>query len=197
MFGQFSYGLRITASPSVDPGTNSIIANRSLANESLLNITNVTYSGQIGLMSRLEKKQFWLMSELLYGRSTTQFSMHYTNESDITQTPSILSEKRSYLDLPVSIGVSLGAIEVFSGFTLSYDLGYNSALKEVANFRSSIPSMHYGWHSGVGVNLGHILVDIRYAQQFGNYGEGHYINDKELLLKNSPGRIVASVGYRI
>ncbi len=197
MFGQFTYGIRVSASPSVDPGTNPIIVNRSLSNEGLLNISHVKYAPQIGAMARLEQNHFWLMGELLYSSSTMQYSMNYLNESDISQSTAMVNEKRTYLDIPLSIGVSLGMVEVFSGFSMSCDLGYKSALEDVESYRTSIPSIHYGWHSGIGLNLGNVLLDVRYAQQFGNYGQGRYINDSEILLRNSPGHVVVSLGYRI
>jgi hypothetical protein len=69
--GQITYGLRIATSPSVDPGTSTMIANRGLASESLVNISDVNYSEQFGLMGRYDMERFWFMTELMYGQSKT------------------------------------------------------------------------------------------------------------------------------
>ena len=198
MTSQVTPGLRIGASPSVKPGTSHVFVNRhDPMNESLFNIRQVDFSEQIGLMARLDLRRFWLMSELMYGRSNAHYSMIYTRDQVNGMTPTMMDEKRSYLELPLSLGVSLGMVEIFSGFNASYDLSRQNELENMEGFSSTIPAMHFGWHSGLGLNLGHVLLDVRYQQEFGNYGQGRYINGQELLLKNAPGRFIVTAGYRI
>jgi hypothetical protein len=192
---QFSYGLRVTAAPSVEPGTSYIFVNRGAANERLANITRVSYSPQLGVMGRYDLQSFWFMSDLMYGQSTSHYSLSTSGESGFGQFIT-LDERRSFLELPASVGVSIGIVDVFSGFSLSYDLSYKSELNEITGFSADIPKLHYGWHSGIGVNFGQILIDVRYMQEFGNYGEGRYIDGDEILLKNAPARLVMSAAYR-
>jgi hypothetical protein len=108
-----------------------------------------------------------------------------------------MNEKHSFLELPVSAGVSLGVFEVFSGLSATHSFGYRNELETMEGFSSSQPSLRFGWHSGLGVNFGHVLVDVRYQQEFSNYGQDRYINGQELLLKNSPGRFLATAAFRI
>ena len=195
---QVTVGLRIGKSPAVTPGTNHLIVNRQdPMKETLFNIQHVQYSEQLGLMARLDWGRFWVMPELMYGRSTAQYSMIYTRDNLNGQKPTMMDEKRTFLELPVSLGVSLGVIEVFSGFNTSYDLNNTNELEHMEGFKSSIPAMHYGWHSGIGLNFGDILFDVRYQQEFGNYGQDRYVNGQELLLRNAPGRFLVTAGYRM
>jgi hypothetical protein len=174
-----------------------MIANRGSVNESLVNISNVNYSEQLGLMGRYDLERFWFMTELLYGQTKTQVSMLGIGEALEGQAPSLYTEKNSYLELPVTAGVKLGIIEVFSGFTAARDLSIRGETFDIDGYTKDVPALRFAWHSGIGVNLGHVLVDMRYQQQFGNYGKGRYLNGEELLLHNAPGRLVFSLGYRI
>ncbi len=196
-YGQMTVGLRIGKSPTSTPGTNHLIVNRQdPLNESLFNIQQVQYSEQFGLMARLDHGNFWFMSELMYGQSTAQYSMIYTHQ--ISESPSpLMNEKRSFLELPISAGVSLGPIDVFSGFSVARDFGFRNELDQMEGYSTSRNALRAGWHSGIGVNFGHVLVDIRYQQEFRNYGQGQFINGQELLLKNSPGRFLMTAGFRI
>lgn len=197
-YGQVTVGLRIGKSPTVTPGTNQLFINRQdPVNESLFNVEKVQYSEQLGLMARLDHGKFWFMSELMYGQSTTRYSMMYTREIRTGEQPTLMNEKRAFLELPVSAGVSLGIIEVFTGFSLTHDFGYKNELEHMPGYSTSLPALRAGWHSGIGVNFGHVLVDLRYQQEFGNYGQDRFINGQELLLKNAPGRLVATAGFRI
>jgi hypothetical protein len=196
--GQVTVGLRIATSPAVTPGTNHIFVNRlDPQNESLFNVDQVRFSQQIGLMTRIDRDAFWLMGELLYGQKNTSYSMVQTSEYTPGQVPAIYGEKQSYLELPVSIGASIGIVDVFSGLSATKKLSYHSELSVMPGFVEDMPTLSYGWHMGAGVNLGHILLDIRYSQQFGSYGQGRFINGQELLLKNAEGRLVVSAGLRI
>ena len=194
---QFTYGLRISTSPSVHPGANHIVANRGAITESLVNISHVNYSEQIGLMGRLDREQFYFMTELLYGQTKTQVSMVGISESLEGQAAHLFTEKNSYLEIPVTAGVKLGFVEVFSGFIATRDLAVRGQTSDITGYESTMPALRMGWHSGIGVNLGAVLIDMRYQQQFSNYGKGRFLNGEELILKNAPGRLVFSLGYRI
>lgn len=197
-YSQVSIGLRVGKGPNVSPGTNHIFVNRQEAfNESLFNVEQVRYSPQIGVMARMDLEKFWFMSELTYGQITTQYSMIYTAQVESGQTSGTFNEKRAFLEIPVSAGVSLGMIDVFSGLSVAHDFGFKNELETIEGYTSSLPAMRWGWHTGVGVNFGHILIDIRYQQEFGNYGEDRYINGQELLLKSAPARVIATAAYRI
>ncbi len=197
-YGQVTVGVRIAKSPTVTPGTNHVFVNRQDAtNESLFNIDQVSYSEQLGLMARLDRGKFWCMSEIMYGQRTERYSMIYTRELQTGQAPSMMNEKRSFLELPVSAGVSLGVIEVFSGFSVTHDFGFKNELEQIEGYSTTRNALRAGWHSGIGVHVGHVSMDVRYQQEFGNYGDGRYINGQELLLRNTPGRLLITAGFHI
>jgi len=196
-YGQITVGLRVGKSPNVTPGTSYLFVNRQdLFNESLFNIEQVQYSEQFGFMARFDHGAFWFMSEFMYGRSTAQYSLIHIREINDGQSVK-MNARRSFFELPISAGVSLGMIEVFSGFSVAHDFGFKNELEQMEGYRTSTPALRAGWHSGIGVNFGHVLIDLRYQQEFRNYGEGQFIHGQELLLKNAPGRFLMTAGFRI
>jgi hypothetical protein len=197
-YGQVTIGVRVGKAPNVNPGTNHLFVNsQDPINESLFNVERVQYSEQVGLMARLDRGNFWFMSELMYGQSTAQYSMIYVQEIREGQISLKMDEKRSFLELPVSAGVSIGFVDIFSGFSVARDFGFRNELESTEGYTTSRNALRAGWHSGIGVNFGQILFDIRYHQEFRNYGQGQFINGQELLLKNAPGRLLMTAAFRI
>lgn len=199
-YSQLSYGLKVAASPAVRPGTDYLFVNREdPLNESLFNAERVSYGLQFGLMGRYELQKFWFMSELMYGQATTEYSIEYTRRVSEggASGPIFLDEKRSFIELPVSAGISLGMFEIFSGFSAAHDFNIRSELDQIVGYSADLPVLRFGWHTGAGVNLGRVLLDVRYLQEFRNYGQDRYIDGQELLLKNAPARVVLSAGFRI
>ncbi len=195
---QVSFGLRIGASPSVNPSAPPLFTNREdPANESLFDVQQVDYSNQFGILVRSEYHRFWFMGEALYGQSTSQYSFRYTYRSREENKTDLYKLKKSYLQMPVTAGVKLGLFEVFSGFFVSRDLEVENEMTQMNKYSINASSWQLGWHSGVGLNLGMVLLDVRYQQEFNNYGSGQYLNSQELVLKNVPAHLTATLGLRL
>lgn len=196
---QFSVGGKVGASLAVQPNTDRLFVNREDSfNESLFNAEHVSYSPQLGVMGRFDIPGFWFMSELMYGQVTTEYSIEYTRRaSEGASGPIFLDERRSYFELPVSAGVTLGNFEIFSGFSAAHDFSIRSDLNQVNGYSEELPALRFGWHTGAGINIGQILLDVRYQQEFRNYGQDRFIDGQELLLRNTPARMVVTAGFRI
>lgn len=195
--GQLSVGLKAGTAADVNPGTNYIIVNRTQpAQMMLFNVQQVSHGEQIGLALRYEKNPWWFMTEVMYATSYTKYSMAHVHAGPDVQ-PAFATEKRQFIDIPVSAGVKLGIVDIFSGFTFTRDLSMDSELYHVAGYEDNIPAWSAGWHSGIGVRVQQLTFDIRYQQTFANYGQNRYINGQELTLYNAPGRLVVVVGFRL
>jgi hypothetical protein len=196
--GQITIGAKAGASPSVNPGTRFIIVNRQdPSSEFLFNAEHVHFDGQIGLVARYDMKPWWFSIEALAGRQTTEYSVFYGQDRIHAGAPLRISEQRLFLDIPLSAGVKLGWIDVFSGFNLSHSLKTTSGLAAINGYSRQKNFFNPAWHTGVGANLGWFSIDVRYQQAFSNYGAGHFVNGQELILRNAPGRIVAMIGFRL
>ena len=194
---QYSVALQVGMSPSVDPGTSHMIVNRGdLIQEGLFNVNQVKYSPQIGVSVRRDLNQFWFKTELKYGQNTTRYSLMSTRQyTESLPTPSYYEVRKGVVELPLTAGVKLGMFQVFSGFFMDANIQLKNDLSQVEGYTSKAPVLQPGWLSGVGINLGNVQFDVRYQQEFNNYGKGTYLNGEELLMHNAPGHMVMTLGY--
>jgi len=196
-YSQTSFGLRFAINPGQNPAASYLIVNRQdPTKECLFNVEHIMPSKLIGLMVRMENENFWLMGELLYGQSETQYSLIYTYRIAKEDETNLYAIKKSFIDMPVTVGAKLGLFEIFSGFIMSKDLTTENEMNRVDGYSESLPALRFGWHVGAGVALGPVLIDVRYQQEFSNYGTGQFINGQELRLFNLPDRFSATAAFR-
>lgn len=194
--GQFSFGLRFAMNPNMAPGSASLLVNRhNPINECKFNVEQVIFSRQAGLVARLDREHFWFMAEALYGKAKEQYAFTFTYREVEDGKRCAYTISKTYIDVPLSAGVKLGKLELFSGLNVSKDLAKKCDL-EMDQFTMDASSLRLGWHSGIGLNLGKILVDVRYQQSFSNYGAGQYVSGQELTLRNLPDRLSFSAAIR-
>ena len=194
---QMSYGIRGMLSLPRNPATHHTAVDYGGENaEVFFQADRVKQTGQIGFLARYSVKQFWFMSEVMYGQSTTTYSLVDANGYSELPIPVYTYDvKTDYLEMPVTAGVKLGVVEVFSGLFLDGTLHEDNALRELPGYRDFSSGLKGGWLSGVGVNLGKVLVDIRYQQSFGNYAKDYTLAGQDLELKNAPGRMSMSAAF--
>ena len=191
---QTSFGLRLGMSPDCAPGSAYLIVNRNNPiHECIFNVERVQFSGHVGLVARVDRERFWFMAETLYGKTKEQYSFKYTYRS-AEQARQTYTVQKTTLDVPLSAGVKFGLLEVFSGLVLSKDLVQKGDLKGMDNYAMSSPSFRFGWHSGIGVHVGAVMVDVRYQQSFANYGANQFVGDQELGLQSIADRVMISTG---
>jgi len=192
---QFSLGLKVGYSPDVRPGTANVIVNREdPRSEFMFNSALVHYTPTFGIQFRLDDHPYWFSGELLaYGWQQT-YSVVYMMNSESNAT---LTEEKYVIELPVSIGVTIHRVEVFSGFSVSQTISDKTELNKMAGYASSVSARRYGWHTGVGVTISNFQIALRYAQYFSNYGQHRTVNGCDLTLKNAPAKLLATVTFRI
>src|SRR5690606_27288283 len=135
----------------------------------------VRYTPTFGAFVRLDNQPYWFMAEVLtYGWEDT-YSIFYTYETGSEGNRNLTDGKR-VIEVPVSIGVTLGKVEIFSGFAPARVVSEDTQLTEIPGYVSTESKLQVGWHTGIGLNFGSILVDLRYAHTFANYGEHKSVN---------------------
>ena len=192
---QISVGLKAGLTPEVRPGTAHVFVNRDdPRNEFLFNSERVRYTPTVGLQVRLDRGQKWFSAELLAYGWKEQYSVSYMTRSE---SDGVFAEEKYVVELPISIGVTLGRFEVSSGFSAAQTISQKTDLTAIDGYSSSTSMRRFGWHTGVGVNISNFRVNLRYAQYFCNYGEKRNINGYDLTLRNAPARLLASVTFTL
>ena len=118
---------------------------------------------QFGGFVHFQMDRFFVRPELLASR----IRMKYETEGAIKQTDRrALSEDFYYLHVPVSFGYTLGAFQVFSGMTANMPLNPIYAGVEIGNVIRSVKISPFSFHSGAGIRIGRLDIDVNYERNF-------------------------------
>lgn len=194
---QVELGLKIGASPGTRPNTNTIIANRSNINdEFLFDITEMGNGKFAGFDATVHMAPFFVRFEALLNERVTEYRMQKTrNIAEPSMEAQYMTERVWQLDNPLSIGINLGKFQIFSGFTVHTTLS-ETKISGMPGMRSTLDTHRFAWHSGFGFNLENVLFEVRYVQDFNNYGSHLHYGDERMTFYNAPGYCVIMAGYR-
>jgi hypothetical protein len=195
---QVHFGVKAGISPATSPVTDYIFVNKDGPARFFTFNTEKSYSQfHAGGFVSYHFDDFFVLGEIFYSDSKTDYLANFT-DSDFDQVAyqTTLTETMSRLDLPVSIGVDLDPVEIFSGFTAHILLRHTTELTNLPGYSDSLNSLKFGWHTGLGLNIWHIHADIRYQLDFSNYGDHIFVNGQNLEFTNSPNKLIAMIGFR-
>lgn len=193
---RFQFGLIGGIAPARIMGTAPVIVNRhDEAPDFLFNGSKVEFSPALGLAVKLNTTHFFFESGATYYSIRKSYAMEYINGVNIgPDDKHEMEESCKSIEVPLSAGVKLGYFQIKSGFTARYEFGHASSLSEMGDLSREMQSTVFGWHSGIGINLGKVSAELQYQQDFANYGQGIFVNGQELLLRNSPTQLRFRVG---
>ena len=175
--------------------TSPLIVNRNdNSSDFLFNGNKVEFSPVLGVALRYKTDHFFFEGEVLYSPIRKSYSMQYIEAKGAEGLIHEMEESCKSMYLPLSLGVTLGIVEITSGFSMRYEFDPASTLSQMHNFSREIDNTVFGWHSGIGINLGRVSAELKYQQDFANYGQGIFVNDQELILKNAPAKLRVMVG---
>ncbi len=132
-------------------------------------LTSPTTTGSfvIGAFSRVKFLSFYAGPEIVF----TQRRGVFKDDS----TKLTITNTFSYFDVPVLIGVKLSAFRAYAGpnfqFLLSANQTGTASLKDPNFKKSNFNSSTVGMQLGVGLDLGNIVLDVRYDGSLGNMGK--------------------------
>jgi len=148
----------------------------------------------MGIMQTM-KSGFFLRAEGQYLHSKTYYSMREIQESGERPANLTYSESSHTISLPLSVGVRLGSFRVHSGVNINAIIQSKTTLTNLGDFNDNSSPLYLGWHAGIGYDLGDIALEIRYSQDFRNYGQHYSIGEKELNFYGNRLRWTVLVKY--
>jgi len=192
---QFRFAVKAGVAPARVMGTAPVIVNRNdYTSDFLFNGNKVEISPALGVALRFKTKDFFFEGEAMYSSIRKSYAMQYIEDKVNDELKYEMEESCKSIYLPLSAGVTLGLVEITSGFSMRYEFDQASTLSQMHHFSREIDNTVFGWHSGIGINLGRVSAELRYQQDFANYGQGIFVNDQELLLRNAPSQLRFMVG---
>jgi hypothetical protein len=194
--GQLEFAVKTGVAPARAMGTAPLVVNRHDPRaDFLFNGDKVEYSPSLGMALRYNTKHFFFEGEATYYTIRKTYAMQYIDQFALEANSQLMEDRCKAIDVPITAGVLLGGyVEVKSGFSMRYEFGQSSTITAMPNCSRTLQDAVFGWHGGIGARIGNVSAELRYQQEFSNYGQGIFVNDQELLLRNSPTQLRLLVG---
>ncbi len=188
---QVKFGVRGGfSSANVDADNINFI--NSNMDTSAIGIADVKGGYHIGLFLQGQIGKFFIQPEVLFNSNRADFTLR--NLADPDGREEILKEHYQYLDIPVMMGLKLGALRLQGGPVGHLYLDSSSDLFEIEGYRQKFEKMTYGWQTGVGLDIWNVALDVKYEGNFTKFGDHLAIGDQEFKFDDAPSRWIFSLG---
>lgn len=194
---QWSLVVTAGVSPQQSPETPYIFVNRSTPrNEFTFDLAQVKSSPFIGAGAEYRFAPFFVNAEAQYTRREYVYDVQGTypgfpRSAEVTS----YTQSTDMVNLPLTLGVNLGVIDVTSGFLPQFVVSSRTDLDQIEGFSEDQDAIRLAWQGGVAARLTHLRIGINYQMDFHNYGDQMAVNGDPLRLQGRSSRLVGSVSY--
>jgi len=198
MNAQFSMTASMGISPQQSPGSDYIFVNRSTPrSEFTFNISQVKASYFAGVGTRYDIFPFFFTAEALYNKRQFVYDVAYTypefGRSDETLE---YSETMHVINVPISVGVQIGIMEVSSGFLPQVVVGHETDLDDINGYSQKLNPIRLGWHTGLAARLSALRIGLDWQMDTNTYADHIYVNNQNLDLRGKSSRLVGTLSYQ-
>jgi Outer membrane protein beta-barrel domain len=185
----FKWGIRAGLStPDIKPADVNPFNTDSLK----IKVKDANYGFHFGMFARLKAGGFFVQPEVLFNSSKVTYGVSNLNGKPLVD--SLRNERFLNLDIPVLLGVKLGAFRLNGGPVGHLHLTSTSDLTQFSSFKSKFETMTFGYQAGLGADFGNLGVDIRYEGNFAKFGSHLNFNGKDYSFDKNSSRILISFG---
>ncbi|HSF90269.1 MAG TPA: hypothetical protein VLA46_12680 [Saprospiraceae bacterium] len=194
---QVSMVYSLGISPQQAPEGHYVFVNRSSPDsEFTFNLSQVKASYFVGAGVRYAMAPFFLMTEAQYNKRSYVYDVVPTSSSFIRSEETIqFNESMHVINVPVSVGVELGFIEVFSGFLPQFIVSHQTDLDQLTGYSDDLKTLRFGWHTGIAAKVNKLRIGLTYQMDANNYADHISINDQPLKLTGRSNRLVGSLAF--
>lgn len=194
---QVRLNFKLGISPGVNPHTNGIIVNRQNPHEEFkFNMVHVLPQFYGGILASLEMRTpFFLECGITYTEKKSNYQVDYRITRELNPGDQVMSETERMILLPVNIGVSLGSLDITSGLTAMKTISNADELTHLNGFRQDKNNVKLGWQTGVRYAILRMLIGVEFQGSLNVVGQGMYVNEQPLDLRQVPGNLVISIQY--
>lgn len=195
---QFSLVTSMGIAPQQTPGSSYVFVNRSTPkSEFTFNISRVKASYFVGGGTRYDIKPFFFQAEAQYNKREYVYDVVYTYPAFGRSEETLqYTESMHMINLPVSIGVGIGVMEVTSGFLPQLVVAHQSDLDNVSGYSEKLNPLRFGWHTGIAAKVAALRIGLDWQMDSNRYADHIYINDQNLDLNGKSSRIVGMLTYQ-
>ncbi len=194
---QISMVYSLGISPQQAPNGHYIFVNRSSPNsEFTFNLSQVKASYFLGAGVRYSMAPFFLMTEAQYNKRSYVYDVVPTSSSFERSEETIqFNESMHVINVPVSVGVEIGFIEVFSGFLPQFIVAHQTDLDLLTGYEDDLKTLRFGWHTGIAAKVNKLRIGLTYQMDSNNYADHISINDQQLKLTGRSSRLIGSLSF--
>ena len=99
------------------------------------------------------------------------------------------------INLPLSMGVDLGILDITSGFLPQFILSQQSDLSDLEGYNQDLKTMRFGWHTGIAANVNQLRIGLNWQSDFNNYADHAYIGNQSLELAGRSSRLLGTLSF--
>jgi hypothetical protein len=184
--------------PQQTPVSHYIFVNRSTPrDEFTFDLAQIKAAYFVGVGAKYDIKPFFLMAEAQYNKREYIYDVSYTYpEFGRTETTVQYSEYMNVINVPLSLGVDLGLVDVSSGFIPQLIVSQQSDLENLSGYSQKLKTLRFGWHTGLAVNINQLRVGVNWQMDFNNYVDHAYVRNQSLRLQGRPTRVLGTLSYQ-
>ncbi len=185
-------------SPQQTPTTHFIFVNRSSPrDEFTFDLAQVKAAYFIGVGVKYDLNPFFLAAEAQYNKREYIYNISYTfpgfGRSEQSQ---LMTESMNVINLPLTLGVDLGVVDVISGFLPQVILSQSTDLSGLTGYSQDLKWLRFGWHSGIAANVANMRVGVSMQMDFNNYADHAFIREQNLSLQGRSTRLLGTLSYQ-
>jgi hypothetical protein len=185
-------------SPQQNPDPHSIFVNRSVPrDEFTFDLAQVKATYFIGVGAKYNVAPFFFAAEAQYNKREYVYDVSYTFPGfGRSEQSELMTESMNVMNVPLTLGVDLGVVDVTSGFLPQIILSQQSDLSHLNGYSQDLKSLRFGWHSGVAASIGSMRIGVSMQMDFNNYADHAYIRGQNLSLEGRATRILGNISYQ-
>lgn len=159
-----------------------------------ISVKDADYGLHFGLYVQGQMGKFIFRPEFLFNSNKVNYNVKEFGVGNVVNK--VKSETYQYFDIPVMMGVKLGALRVMTGPVGHVFIDSKSELKDLSGYAEKFDKMTYGYQLGLGLDAGRISIDGRYEGNFNKASDHFSFFDHDYQFSSTPSRFLISLGFR-
>ncbi|MEZ4950081.1 MAG: porin family protein [Saprospiraceae bacterium] len=188
-FSQVKFGIRGGFSTANVDGNKIGFPSGSM---DTLSISDITGGYHFGFFLQARMKKFFIQPEIVFNSNKADFTL--SDLSSPEGRDQVLTERYNYLDIPIMMGLKLGALRLQAGPVGHVYLDSKSDLLKFDEYSTTFETITYGYQTGIGLDIWNIALDVKYEGNFSDFDDHIRIDNEKINLSNAPSRWIFSIG---
>jgi len=182
LIAQVRIGLRGGINASRLKGDKEFITpNPTVSEHYKIKVPNYMMIGyHVGLIGQIQIGTFFIQPEALYTLTRNDIDVYDLN-SVTPGTAESVEQQLNRLDLPLLIGLKLRSFKIGAGPVMTFLISEDSNLKEITQYDLKLNRATIGYQAGIGFDIGHFTLDLKYEGSLSKLAEGIKISDNEQI----------------